>query len=149
MSEIGEIVVTSFRRTYPLIRFGTGDLSLYTDEPCPCGRSSPRLLGIVGRVAESIRAKGMFLYPHEIEKAVSAVPSISRFQTAVTRSGLRDQITFSVELADEGTDKEELLQELQRRFQDTCRVRIDKVEFVPKGTILEEHKVIVDKRTWE
>ena len=42
--EVGEIVATTFNKVYPLIRFGTGDLSSLSAAPCPCGRTSPRLV---------------------------------------------------------------------------------------------------------
>ena len=48
--EVGEVAVTAFASGRPLIRAGIGDLAWYTDEPCPCGRTSPRLAEIVGRV---------------------------------------------------------------------------------------------------
>lgn len=61
---MGEIVVTSFNKTYPLIRLATGDLSYIDRAPCACGRTSPRLGSIVGRVDTTARIKGMFVYPH-------------------------------------------------------------------------------------
>ena len=57
--EVGEIVVTAFNKTYPLIRLATGDLSYIERAPCPCGRTSPRLGAIVGRVDTTARIKGM------------------------------------------------------------------------------------------
>ncbi|MDE5680900.1 MAG: AMP-binding protein, partial [Mailhella sp.] len=66
--EVGEVVVTSFNKTYPLIRFATGDLSYIDRTPCACGRTSPRLGNIVGRVDTTARIKGIFVYPHQVEQ---------------------------------------------------------------------------------
>ena len=52
--ETGEIVTTVFDEVYPMIRFGTGDLSYYTDEPCACGRTSGRIMKILGRLDQAI-----------------------------------------------------------------------------------------------
>jgi len=47
--EVGEVVVTPFDEVCPLIRFGTGDLSTFVDEPCGCGRITRRIPKIMGR----------------------------------------------------------------------------------------------------
>ncbi|TET86674.1 MAG: phenylacetate--CoA ligase family protein, partial [Dehalococcoidia bacterium] len=59
--QAGEVVVTLFSNVYPLVRFGSGDLASYTDEPCPCGRTAPRITRSLGMVGEHIRVKGMFV----------------------------------------------------------------------------------------
>ncbi|MGZ9135691.1 MAG: phenylacetate--CoA ligase family protein, partial [Candidatus Deferrimicrobiaceae bacterium] len=64
--KIGEVVVTLPNATYPLIRFAPGDLSIFTDDPCPCGRTSARLLRIVGRVDQVTKVKGMFVHPEQV-----------------------------------------------------------------------------------
>lgn len=61
--EVGEIVVTAFNKTYPLIRLATGDLSYIDRSPCACGRTSPRLGSIVGRVDTTARIMGMVRLP--------------------------------------------------------------------------------------
>jgi hypothetical protein len=58
-------------------------------------------------------------------------------------------MTFNIDLADETIDRDSLIAELVTSFQDACRLRIDKINFVPKGTIPEEHKMIVDERSWQ
>ncbi|HYF64907.1 MAG TPA: AMP-binding protein, partial [Herpetosiphonaceae bacterium] len=64
--EVGEIVVTTLNPVYPMVRFGTGDLSALSGEPCGCGRPSARLLGIRGRVGQGIKVRGLFVYPHQL-----------------------------------------------------------------------------------
>lgn len=85
--EVGEIVVTSFNKTYPLIRLATGDLSYIDRAPCACGRTSPRLGSIVGRVDTTARIKGMFVYPHQVEQVMARFEDIKRWQIEVINPG--------------------------------------------------------------
>ena len=147
--EVGEIVATPFNRIFPLIRYGTGDLSSMTTKPCPCGRTSPRLTGLMGRVGEAVKARGMFIHPKQVKEVMAKFDQIHNFQVKVGRQKQRDEITINLELKEETVDKPKLTEELAKTFQDICRVRADKIEFLSKGTIPEEHKLIVDERTWE
>jgi len=148
--EIGEIVVTPIHNeTWGLIRFGTGDMSSYITEACPCGRTSNRLVAIVGRTGDAIKVRGMFVVSKQAEQVVLSFEQISRFQIAVGRSEQRDEMTLKIELKDEAIDRKTLADDLNKRFQNLCRVKIDKIEFVERGTIPEEHQTIVDERTWE
>ena len=148
--EIGEIVVTPIHnKTWGLIRFGTGDLSSYTDEACPCGRTAHRLVAIVGRAGDAVKVRGMFVVTRQAEQVLLGFEAISRFQLVVGRRAQRDEITLKAELKDEAADKERLTQEINERFQAMCRVKLDAIEFIPPGTIPEKHDVIADKRTWD
>jgi len=148
--EIGEIVVTPIHnKTWGLIRFGTGDMSSYITEPCSCGRTANRLTGIVGRTGDAIKVRGMFVVAKQAEQAITSFEQISRFQIVVGRKEHRDEMTLKVELKDEAIDKSKLAEDLNKRFQDVCRMKLDKIDFVGKGTIPEEHQKIVDERTWE
>ena len=82
--EVGEIVVTVFNKTYPLIRLATGDLSYIDRAPCACGRTTPRLGSIVGRVDTTARIMGMFVYPHQVEQVMSRFEEVKRWQIEVT-----------------------------------------------------------------
>jgi phenylacetate-CoA ligase len=146
--EVGEVVVTPFDEVYPLIRFGTGDLSSYVSEPCECGRTTYRLTKILGRSGEAVRVRGMFVHPKQSDEAVSKYPAIFNYQLVVTRPEHRDEMTFNVELADDKVDKEKLKKELDKDFRDVCKVRFDRMEFVPKGTIPADAKKIVDQRKY-
>jgi phenylacetate-CoA ligase len=76
--EVGEIVVTRFNPAYPLIRFGTGDLSAVLDEPSPCGRTNMRIKGWMGRADQRTKVKGMFVDPKQVDRVVKAHPEIGR-----------------------------------------------------------------------
>jgi phenylacetate-CoA ligase len=148
--EIGEIVVTPLlNKTWGLIRYGTGDMSSYATTSCPCGRTSNRLLGIVGRTSDATKVRGMFVVAKQAEQIFANFDQISRFQIVVGRQEQRDKMTFRIELKDEAVDKSQLGEDLNKRFQDVCRLKADKIEFVASGTIPKEHKTILDERTWK
>ena len=146
--EIGEIVVTPFDEVYPLIRFGTGDLSMIIDEPCECGRTTPRLPKIMGRSGEAVRVRGMFVHPKQTDETVAKFPEIRRYQLVVTRPQDRDEMVLKVELANGSVDKEKLKAALDKNFRETCKVRFDRMDVVSAGSISESAKKIVDERAY-
>ncbi|MBI4758568.1 MAG: AMP-binding protein [Chloroflexi bacterium] len=146
--EPGEVVVTTFNRTYPLVRFGTGDLSAYTAEPCPCGRTSARLVAILGRVGDAVKVRGMFVHPTQLAEALSRFPEVARYQGVVTRLEHRDLFTLRVELGAEGADRQALSEGIQAQVRALCRVGLDRLEWMALGTIPAEAKKLVDERTW-
>ncbi|HYF96243.1 MAG TPA: AMP-binding protein [Symbiobacteriaceae bacterium] len=94
--EVGEVVVTLLSKTYPLIRFGTGDLSALLPGPCACGRPAPRMRGWLGRATDVIKVRGMFLYPRQLEDALA--PFGAAWQARVGRDGThRDRLIIRVE----------------------------------------------------
>lgn len=147
--EVGEIVVTPCSKVYALVRLGTGDLSSFMEEPCPCGRTSPRLSGILGRVGDMVKVRGMFIHGKQIQEGMAKFPEVSRFQTVVRRVGHRDEMTIRVELANEAVDREKLSDALAKSINEITKLKLDGIEFVAKGTIPEVHKIVVDERTWE
>ena len=147
--EVGEIVVTPFNHIFPLIRYATGDLSSINTEPCPCGRTSPRLAGLLGRAGEAVKARGMFIHPGQVRQVMGEFGQSTNFQVKVRRQQQRDEIIMVLELKDEALDKEKITNDVAKTFQDICRLKLDKVEFVTKGTLPEERKVIIDERTWD
>jgi phenylacetate-CoA ligase len=97
LGEVGEVVVTLLDRTYPLVRFGTGDLSAFVDEPCGCGRPSVRMKGWMGRANDVVKVRGMFVYPRQLEEAMTGFPGV-RWQAIVDRDEhYRDRLTVVVE----------------------------------------------------
>jgi phenylacetate-coenzyme A ligase PaaK-like adenylate-forming protein len=98
--EVGELVVTSFNASYPLIRFGTGDLSAVLDESSPCGRTNMRIKGWMGRADQRTKIKGMFVDPKQVDAIVKSVPGISRARLVVDRAGDGDAMTLMVQASD-------------------------------------------------
>jgi phenylacetate-CoA ligase len=148
--EVGEIVTTQLQnKDWGLIRFGTGDLSAYITEPCPCGRTAYRITGIVGRAGDAVKVRGMFIVAKQAEQAIMGFRQVAKYLLIVGRSQHRDEMTLKVELRDSGIDREKLTIDINNRFQDICRIKIDKVEFVSAGTIDEKQQGIKDERKWE
>jgi len=147
--EVGEIVVTPIDETYPLIRFGTGDLAGLIAEPCTCGRTSFRITRLLGRVGDAVRTRGMFIHPRQLEPAMAKFLQVAQYQAVVTRPGHRDELTLKIELkTEEGIDKEKLSHDLNQVVSEALRIKVDRVEFVVKGVIPEWHKLIVDERVY-
>ncbi len=141
--EVGEIVVTSFNKTYPLIRLATGDLSYLESTPCPCGRTSPRLGSIVGRVDTTARIKGMFVYPHQVEQVIADFEEIKRWQIEVTNPGGIDEMTLYIEASNFKNDSE-----LLHQFREKIKIRPE-LKVLSPGTLPPQVRPIEDKRTWE
>jgi phenylacetate-CoA ligase len=93
----GEVVATVNSPTYPLLRFGTGDLSALDSTPCACGRTSPRLLGIQGRVGEAVKVRGMFVHPRQLATLMNRFPTVTGYRAIVDR--VDDHDTFVLEVA--------------------------------------------------
>ena len=148
--ETGEIVATPIHNpVWGLIRYGTGDISSYLVEPCPCGRTAYRISGIVGRTADAVKVRGMFVIAKQAEQVLAEFNQIAQFQLIVNRTGERDELVAKIELADESIDEARLSLLLSERFPQVCRVKLDKIEYVPQGTIPQERRTIVDERRWE
>lgn len=146
--KIGEIVATTFNKIYPLIRFGTGDLSILTETPCPCGRTSPRLLKILGRVDQATKVRGLFVHPGQVDEVASRYPQIAKHQLVIKRKEDKDEMILRIEFKEEVLQPEKLKEEIEKTIRDVMKVRGD-VQLVPKGTIPEGAKKIEDQRTWE
>jgi len=138
----GELVVTIFDTTYPLLRFAPGDIgALAPDAPCPCGRTAPKLAGLLGRTGDAVKVKGMFIRGAEIEKALKAFPAVARFQAVVTREQHQDQLEYVVELAPGATVDPAAVGEALR---EAVKVRGE----VRVGVVPEKAKRIDDRRVW-
>lgn len=95
--EVGEVVVTTFNRSYPLIRFGTGDLSAVLPGISPCGRTNMRIKGWMGRADQTVKVKGMFVHPEQIEAVRRRHPGIKRARLVVTNPDGLDTMTLHCE----------------------------------------------------
>ncbi len=145
----GEVVVTTFNETYPLIRLGTGDLAVNLDPSPGQSRQEERSVILVGRVGDAVKVRGMFVHPNQLSFAVSQLAGIARVQAAVTRPENRDELTLRVVLTDEAANREQLAAALDEAIRSACRVRADHIKFVPADAVAEDAKLILDERTWE
>ena len=94
--EVGEIVITTFNPAYPLVRFGTGDMSALITEPSPCGRTNTRIKGWMGRADQRTKVKGMFVDPKQIDTIVKSAPGVEKARLVVTRGENSDVMTLQV-----------------------------------------------------
>ncbi len=94
--EVGEIVVTSFNKAYPLIRFGTGDMSATLPDPSPCGRTNMRIKGWMGRADQRTKVKGMFVDPKQVDEIIKASDGIEKARLVVSREDGKDVMVLQV-----------------------------------------------------
>ena len=138
----GQIVATIFEKAVPLIRFATGDIgAMAPPAPCSCGRTAPRLLGLLGRVGDAVKVKGMFIRGAEIDKALKAFPGIARFQAVVTREQHQDHLEYVLELLPGAAVDVALVAAALR---EAVKVRGE----VRVGPVAENAKRIDDRRVW-
>jgi len=145
---IGEVVVTDFsNECYPLVRYGTGDLSVLDESECRCGRTSYKLKGIMGRADEVTKIKGMFVHPRQIDEAAAKFPDeVEKIRVVVTRSGVTDMMTVEI-LLKQGVAGTDLLKSaIDEKIRESTKLRGNAV-FVAE--IPEGSKKIEDKRKWD
>ena len=145
---IGEVVVTDFsNECYPLVRYGTGDLSVLDEGECRCGRTSYKLKGIMGRADEVTKIKGMFVHPRQIDEAAAKFPDeVEKIRVVVTRSGVTDMMTVEI-LLKQGVAGTDLLKTaIDEKIRESTKLRGNAV-FVAE--IPEGSKKIEDKRKWD
>ena len=144
----GEIVATIFDPAYPLLRFATGDIgTLAPPGTCACLRTAPKLAGLVGRVGDAVKVKGMFIRGAEIAKALEGFPAVARFQAVVTRDQHQDHLAYVVELAEGAAPEAALSDRIADTLREAMKVR-GEVRISPRGTLPEGSKRIDDRRTW-
>lgn len=144
--EAGEVVVTSNNKIYPLVRFGTGDLSSVVDEPCPCGRTGPRLTRIMGRADQVTKVKGMFVHPSQIQKVLESHPEISKGRLVVDRHQDRDTMTLEIEL--KGPAPEGFFASVEASLREVTKLK-GSVLIVKPGYLESSQKTIEDIRKWD
>jgi phenylacetate-CoA ligase len=115
---VGEVVVTPLSvEGMPLIRFKTGDISFLMDEPCACGRSSPRLGPILGRKKQMMKIRGTTLYPQAVYSALDEMDGVDDYYMVVTSRGdLSDEMTIYAAVNDKRSTADAIQKELQARL---------------------------------
>lgn len=144
LGEPGEIVVSTLRPGWPLLRFGTGDVAM-AREMNPDGTVS-RISMLQGRVGQSVKAREIFLYPRQIEDLVIAVPGLSRAQAVITREGHRDHVSLRLALL-EGTSLDAVSERVQQQFRALSRLKADSLDVVPAVDFAADAPFIKDERT--
>jgi phenylacetate-CoA ligase len=143
--EVGEVVVTSLNPAYPLIRFGTGDLSAVLPGPCPSGRTNTRIRGWLGRADQTTKIRGMFVHPKQVADIVRRFPEVLRARLVVSGAMAQDEMTLKVESA---SASEGLSARISEAIRDVTKLR-GTVELAAPGSLPNDGKVIEDARSYQ
>ena len=142
--EVGEVVVTVLNPDYPLVRFGTGDLSAVLAGACPTGRSNVRIKGWMGRADQTTKVRGMFVHPGQVAEVARRHPEIGKARLVVEGEMANDRMTLRVEVqgAPEG-----LAAAVAASVRDVTKLRAEVVLAAP-GSLPNDGKVIEDARSY-
>lgn len=146
LDEVGEVVVTTLYNTdYPLIRFGTGDLSAILSGPSPCGRTNLRIRGWMGRADQTAKVRGMFVHPTQVAAIAQRHPAIRKARLVIGNAGGADTMTLQVEVA-EGHGLAEGA--IVTAIREITKLR-GEVAFKMPGELPNDGKVIDDMRAYD
>ena len=143
--EVGEVVVTVLNPDYPLVRFGTGDLSAVLPGSCPTGRTNTRIKGWMGRADQTTKVRGMFVHPGQIAEIVKRFPEVSKARLVVTGEMANDQMDLQVETT---APSEALQLKVAEAVRDVTKLR-GNVQCVAPGSLPNDGKVIEDARSYK
>ena len=140
--DVGEVVVTVLNPDYPMLRFGTGDLSAVLPGACPTGRTNRRIRGWLGRADQTAKVRGMFVHPSQVAEVCRRHPTIGRARLVVDGEMANDRMTLRIECTDATAG---LAQAVAASVRDVTKLRAD-VELVAPGALPNDGKVIDDLR---
>jgi len=142
--EVGELVITTLNPDYPLIRFGTGDLSAVLPGSCPTGRTNTRIKGWLGRADQTTKVKGMFVHPEQVADLARRHPEIHRMRLVVDNPGGQDRMVLhcEIEAGSEALDKA-----VASSLREVTKLR-GEVAFCAPGGLANDGKVIEDRRVY-
>ncbi len=141
--EVGEVVVTTLNPGYPLIRFGTGDLSAVWPGPCPTGRTNIRIRGWMGRADQATKVRGMFVHPGQVAEIVRRHAEVVRARLVVSGEMANDRMTLRVEVE---TPSQDLVERLAESIREVTKLR-GEVEVCAPASLPNDGKVIEDSRS--
>src|SRR6056300_247150 len=142
VGEVGEVVVTTLNRDYPLVRFATGDLSAVMVGQSPCGRTNMRIKGWMGRADQTTKIKGMFVRPEQVADLVAKHDEIDRARVIAIRDGEMDGMIVQLETS--ATD----LARYEASVMDCLKLR-GRIELVATGGLPRDGLVIEDQRKYD
>jgi phenylacetate-CoA ligase len=143
--EVGEVVVTTFNPDYPLIRFGTGDLSAVLAGSCPTGRTNTRIKGWMGRADQTAKVKGMFVHPSQVADIAKRFPELGRVRLVITNPDHKDAMSLHAEIA---SPNDALKSKIATALRDVTKLGAD-VIFAAMGALANDGKVIDDARKYD
>jgi phenylacetate-CoA ligase len=142
--EVGEVVITTFNRDYPLVRFATGDLSAVLGEPSPCGRTNMRIRGWMGRADQTTKVRAMFVTPKQVDEIARRYPQVSKVRLVIEGETGSERMTLKCETS---APTDGLAKALVASIRDVTQLRGD-AEIVAPGTLPNDGKVIEDLRKY-
>jgi phenylacetate-CoA ligase len=143
--EVGELVVTTLNPDYPLIRFGTGDLTAVLPGTCPSGRTNLRIKGWMGRADQTTKVRGMFVHPGQVDQVAKRFPQVLKARLVVSGEMANDQMALRVETREAS---ETLARSIGDAVRDVTKLRAE-VAFVSPGSLPNDGKVIEDARSYQ
>jgi phenylacetate-CoA ligase len=143
--EVGELVVTTLNPDYPLVRFGTGDLSAVLAGRCPTGRTNTRIKGWMGRADQTAKVRGMFVHPSQVAEVARRFPEIVRARLVVSGEMASDRMTLRVEVT---AEPEGLATRIADAIRDVTKLR-GEVELCAPGSLPNDGRVIEDARKYD
>jgi phenylacetate-CoA ligase len=143
--EVGELVVTTLNPDYPLIRFGTGDLTAVLPGHCPTGRTNQRIKGWMGRADQTTKVRGMFVHPGQVDQVVKRFAEVGKARLVVSGEMANDQMHLQVETAQAS---EALSTAIGQAVRDITKLRAE-VSLVAPGSLPNDGKVIEDARSYK
>jgi phenylacetate-CoA ligase len=142
--EVGEVVITTFNRDYPLIRFGTGDLSAVLPGQSPCGRTNVRIRGWLGRADQTTKVRAMFVTPRQVNEIVRRHAEVLKARLVVEGETGNDRMTLKCEARERPVG---LAQAIVASVREVTKLR-GEVELVAPGSLPNDGKVIEDARKY-
>jgi len=143
--EVGEVVVSVLDTDYPLVRFGTGDLSAVLPGRCPSGRTAQRIRGWMGRADQTTKVRGMLVHPSQVADIVRRHAEIVRARVVVDGEMASDRLTFKAEVS---AQPEGLLEAIAASVRDVTKLRAD-IVLTTAGSLPNDGKVIEDARSYK
>lgn len=101
--EYGELVLTSLtKKSMPMIRYRTKDVTKIDYTPCACGRTTARMAKLKGRTDDMLVVKGVNVFPSQIEGVLLSFKEVGgSYEIIVTREDYKDKLEVKVELVDD------------------------------------------------
>ena len=143
--EVGELVVTTLNADYPLIRFGTGDLSAVLPGACPSGRTNTRIKGWMGRADQTTKVRGMFVHPAQVAEIARRFPEVVKARLVVSGEMANDSMALQVETT---SSPEGLGQRISDMIRNVTKLR-GTVQLLAPGSLPNDGKVIEDARSYK
>jgi phenylacetate-coenzyme A ligase PaaK-like adenylate-forming protein len=143
--EVGEMVITTFNKDYPLVRFGTGDLSAILPVTSPCGRTNTRIRGWMGRADQSTKVRAMFVTPKQVNEIVRRHTEILKARLVVEGETGNERMTLKCETKARPVG---LGEAVAGSIRELTKLR-GEVELVVPGSLPNDGKVIEDLRKYQ